>query len=138
MVWVGGGLLKRVSYFFCNEPSLGQKSSILHLPRIDLLHHSQYPLSSTGLYQINSLPVQIGRRGETGQFNLKKTTRISLVSQSSWKTLRKELKGRQLMTEVVDMIEREIEGTDLCTCYIVQCSILLFLYIVLMLYCSIG
>ena len=31
-VWVGGGLLKRVLYFFGNEPSLGQKSPILHLP----------------------------------------------------------------------------------------------------------
>ena len=26
LVWVGGGLLKRVLYFFGNEPSLGQKS----------------------------------------------------------------------------------------------------------------
>ena len=26
-VWVGGGLLKRVLYFFGNEPSLGQKIS---------------------------------------------------------------------------------------------------------------
>ena len=25
LVWVGGGLLKRVLYFFGNEPSLGQK-----------------------------------------------------------------------------------------------------------------
>ena len=37
LVWVGGGLLKRVLYFFGNEPSLGRKSSILHfalrLPR---------------------------------------------------------------------------------------------------------
>ena len=32
LVWVGGGLLKRVLYFFGNEPSLGQKSPILHLP----------------------------------------------------------------------------------------------------------
>ena len=30
LVWVGGGLLKRVLHFF--EPSLGQKSPILHLP----------------------------------------------------------------------------------------------------------
>ena len=34
LVWVGGGLLKRVLYVFGNEPSLGlgQKSPILHLP----------------------------------------------------------------------------------------------------------
>ena len=32
LVWVGGGLLKWVLYFFGNEPSLGQKSSIMHLP----------------------------------------------------------------------------------------------------------
>ena len=32
LVWVGGGLLKRVLYFFGNEPSLGQKSPILHPP----------------------------------------------------------------------------------------------------------
>ena len=32
LVWVGGGLLERVLYFFGNEPSLGQKSPILHLP----------------------------------------------------------------------------------------------------------
>ena len=31
-VWVGGGLLKRVLFLFGNEPSLGQKSLILHLP----------------------------------------------------------------------------------------------------------
>ena len=31
-VWVGGGLLKWVLYFFGNEPSLGQKSLILRLP----------------------------------------------------------------------------------------------------------
>ena len=31
LVWVGGGLLKRVLYFFGDEPSLGQKSLILHL-----------------------------------------------------------------------------------------------------------
>ena len=29
LVWVGGGLLKRVLYFFGNEPSLGQKSPVL-------------------------------------------------------------------------------------------------------------
>ena len=29
-VWVGGGLVKRVFYFFGNEPSLGQKFPILH------------------------------------------------------------------------------------------------------------
>ena len=27
LVWVGGGLLKRVLYIFGNEPSLGQKSA---------------------------------------------------------------------------------------------------------------
>ena len=32
LVWVGGGLLKRVLYFVGNEPSSGQKSPILHLP----------------------------------------------------------------------------------------------------------
>ena len=32
LVWVAGGLLKRVFYFFDNEPSLGQKSPMLHLP----------------------------------------------------------------------------------------------------------
>ena len=32
LVWVGGGLLKRVLWFFGNEPSLGKKSPILHLP----------------------------------------------------------------------------------------------------------
>ena len=26
LIWVGGGLLKQVVYFFGNEPSLGQKS----------------------------------------------------------------------------------------------------------------
>ena len=31
LVWVGGGLLKRVLYFLGNEPSLGHKSPILHL-----------------------------------------------------------------------------------------------------------
>ena len=31
LVWVDGGLLKRVLHFFGNEPSLGQKSPILHL-----------------------------------------------------------------------------------------------------------
>ena len=31
LVWVGVGLLKRVLYFFGNEPSLGQKSPILYL-----------------------------------------------------------------------------------------------------------
>ena len=36
MVWVGGGLLKRVLYFFGNEPSYGRKSPILHLPRLSL------------------------------------------------------------------------------------------------------
>ena len=32
LVWVGGGLLKWILYYFGNEPSLGQKSPILHLP----------------------------------------------------------------------------------------------------------
>ena len=27
LVWVGGGLLKRILYFFANEPSLGKKIS---------------------------------------------------------------------------------------------------------------
>ena len=31
LVWVGGGLLKRVLYFFGDEPSLGRKSLILQL-----------------------------------------------------------------------------------------------------------
>ena len=35
LVWVGGGLLKRVLYFFGNESSLGQKSPILHLPQLN-------------------------------------------------------------------------------------------------------
>ena len=39
LVWVGGGLLKRVSYFFGNEPSLGRKSLIPHLPRIAWLDY---------------------------------------------------------------------------------------------------
>ena len=30
LVWVGGGLLKPVLYFFGNEPSLIRKSPILH------------------------------------------------------------------------------------------------------------
>ena len=33
LVWVGGGLLKRVLYIFDNEPRSGQKSPILHLPQ---------------------------------------------------------------------------------------------------------
>ena len=33
LVWVGGGRLKRVLYIFGNEPSLGRKSLILHLPQ---------------------------------------------------------------------------------------------------------
>ena len=32
LVWVGGGLLKRVLYFFGNGPNLGLKSPILHQP----------------------------------------------------------------------------------------------------------
>ena len=42
LVWVGGGLLKRVLCFFGNEPSLGRKSPILHLPRL------QEPLVAIG------------------------------------------------------------------------------------------
>ena len=34
LVWVGGGLLKRVLYFFGKEPSLGRKSPSLHLTHI--------------------------------------------------------------------------------------------------------
>ena len=34
LVWVGGGLLKQVLCYFGNDPSLGQKSPILHLPPI--------------------------------------------------------------------------------------------------------
>ena len=34
LVWVGGSLLKQVLYFFGNEPSLGQKSPMLHLPHL--------------------------------------------------------------------------------------------------------
>ena len=37
LVWVGGGLLKRVLYYFGNEPSLGRKFSILHLSFFMLL-----------------------------------------------------------------------------------------------------
>ena len=33
LVWVGGGLLKRVLNFFGNEPSLGQKYPVLHQPQ---------------------------------------------------------------------------------------------------------
>ena len=36
LVWAGGGLLKRVLYCFGNEPSLGRKSPILHLPRTSM------------------------------------------------------------------------------------------------------
>ena len=32
LVWVGGGLLKRVLYLFGNEASLGRTFPILHLP----------------------------------------------------------------------------------------------------------
>ena len=44
LVWVGGDLLKRVLYFFGNEPSSGQKSPILHLPLADgcLCQHQRY------------------------------------------------------------------------------------------------
>ena len=31
LVWVGGDLLKQVLFSFGNEPSLGQKSPMLHL-----------------------------------------------------------------------------------------------------------
>ena len=31
-VWVGGVFLKQILYFFDNEPSLGQRSTIQHLP----------------------------------------------------------------------------------------------------------
>ena len=34
LVWVGGGLLKRVLYFYGNEPSIGGKSPILHLAQL--------------------------------------------------------------------------------------------------------
>ena len=34
LAWVGGGLLKLFLYFLGNEPSLGQKSPILLLPRL--------------------------------------------------------------------------------------------------------
>ena len=37
LVWVGGGLLKRFLDFFGNEPSLGRKSLILHMPCFLLL-----------------------------------------------------------------------------------------------------
>ena len=39
LVWVGGGLLKRVLYFFGNEPRLSRKSLILHLTRFLPLSH---------------------------------------------------------------------------------------------------
>ena len=42
LVWVGGGLLKRVLYSFGNEPSLGQKYPILHLPRFLKILFGQY------------------------------------------------------------------------------------------------
>ena len=42
LVWVGGGLLKRVLYFFGNEPNLGQKSPILHLPHIYFLFNGPH------------------------------------------------------------------------------------------------
>ena len=42
LVWVGGGLLKRVLYSFGNEPSLGQKYPILHLPRFLKIMFGQY------------------------------------------------------------------------------------------------
>ena len=36
LVWVGGGLLKRVLYFFGNERSLGRTSPILYLSPLTL------------------------------------------------------------------------------------------------------
>ena len=42
LVWVGGGLLNRVLYFFGNEPSLGQKSPILHLPPFSLAWDAEF------------------------------------------------------------------------------------------------
>ena len=39
LVWVGGGLLKRVLYFLGNEPSSGRKSPILHLPHSQLANY---------------------------------------------------------------------------------------------------
>ena len=33
LVWEGGDPLKRILYFFGDEPSLGRKSPILHLTR---------------------------------------------------------------------------------------------------------
>ena len=39
LVWVGGGLLKRVLYFLGNEPSSGRKSLILHLPHSQLANY---------------------------------------------------------------------------------------------------
>ena len=53
LVWVGGGLLKRVLYFLINELSLGRKSPILHLLQSNL------QLFSSGRHlcqNINPLP----------------------------------------------------------------------------------
>ena len=36
LVWVGGNLLKRVLYFFGNEPILGRKCPILHQPQEEM------------------------------------------------------------------------------------------------------
>ena len=48
LVWVGGDLLKRVLYFFGNEPSLGQTSPILHLPRWkSVLSHNSHVFAFT-------------------------------------------------------------------------------------------
>ena len=43
LVWVGGSLLKRVLYFFSNEPSLCRKSLILHLS-LCYMQHFAYSL----------------------------------------------------------------------------------------------
>ena len=37
LVWIGGGLFKRVLYFFGDEPSLGRKSLMLHLPQYSVI-----------------------------------------------------------------------------------------------------
>ena len=54
LVWVGG-LLKRVLYFFGSEPSLGQRSPILHLtPKIS---HSVPKYSQTNQLYLSSILV---------------------------------------------------------------------------------
>ena len=47
LVWVGGVLLKRVLYFFGNEPSLGRISPNLNLPRPPQLLGSVYTVIAT-------------------------------------------------------------------------------------------